>query len=161
MDFDFPAKKKTLKKELSRKSSRNKEPKLDYILLSTLPEIQEKLTVELDKQLLIYISENDDLDTMNTKIVSKTVKNAVEAVCPINAESKKKKEPWEDAKIKEMMFELHKRNLLWPKSLLYPKSFSAYITKILDQKTSGNLISALLIDLFKKSLGKIRTKIRT
>ena len=64
MDFDFPAKKKTLKKELSRKSSRNKEPKLDYILLRTLPEIQEKLTVELDKQLLIYISENDDVNVM-------------------------------------------------------------------------------------------------
>ena len=43
---------------------------------------------------------------MNTKIVS-TVKNAEEAVCPKSAESKKKKEPWEDAKSKEMMSELH------------------------------------------------------
>ena len=106
MDIDFPATKRTLKKELSRKSSRSKEPKLDYTLLRTNPEIQEKLTVELDKQLLNYISENDDVDTVNTKIVS-TVKNAVEAVCPKSAESKKKKEPWEDAKLKEMMSELH------------------------------------------------------
>ena len=90
MDNNFPATKRTLKKELSRKISRSKEPKLDYTLLRTNPEIQEKLTAELDKQLLNYINENDDLDTVNTKIVS-TVKNAVEAVCPKSAESKKKK----------------------------------------------------------------------
>ena len=51
MDIDFSATKRTLKKELSRKSSRSKEPKLDYTLLRTNPRIQEKLRVELDKQL--------------------------------------------------------------------------------------------------------------
>ena len=92
LDIDFPFTKRTLKKELSRKSCKSKEPKLDYIVLRTNPDIQEKLTVELDKQLLDHISEDDDVDTVNTNIVS-TVKNSVEAVCPKSADSKKKREP--------------------------------------------------------------------
>ena len=43
---------------------------------TTIFYIQEKLIVELDKQLLDHISEDDDVDKVNTKMVS-TLKNSL------------------------------------------------------------------------------------
>ena len=98
MTIDFPATKKELNHYLPSKT-REPKPKIDFTALRENVDLQEKLTLELDKE-LAAIENTQDIDALNSNIVE-TVNQCVDKVCP-KIKTKAKKEPWEDEELQKM-----------------------------------------------------------
>ena len=104
MNINFPATKRELTRFLPVKT-REPKPKIDFIALRENPDLQAKLTQELEKE-LAAIEDTQDIDTLNSNIVD-SVKLCVEKVCP-KIQIKAKKEPWEDEELQKIKEEIRK-----------------------------------------------------
>ena len=98
LDLEFPASKRFLKYQNSRKISKEKKPRIDLFELKNDKGVQKCMTKKLDEALAD--NDSDDVNKLNDIIVN-AVRHGIEEVCPKTAE-RKKEEPWEDDELKEM-----------------------------------------------------------
>ena len=103
MDIAFPKTKLDLKFQLSREVRPTPKPSMDLQSLRKDPEMQRKLTEYLDNELNAVVS--NDMDELNEKI-TESVRNGLEEICP-KIEPLKKKEPWEDEQLQELVKKLN------------------------------------------------------
>ena len=99
LNLEFPSTKKDLKINLSRQRPNEKKPKSDYQALCTSSALQQELTDELDSNL--NYSTKANISDLNDHIVD-VVRDSVEKICPRITEQKKK-EPWENDELKQLI----------------------------------------------------------
>ena len=104
MDIEFPSTKRALQKCLYQPP---KEERLmtDFNALKNSPELQQELSDRLETE-LSNIGSEEDIDSLNEKI-SFAVNIGVDQICP-KINPIKKKEPWEDETLPDMMKEAKK-----------------------------------------------------
>jgi retron-type reverse transcriptase len=107
MDISFPSSKRLLRQQISRTKTKNQKPRIDYSALRDKRELQQQLTEELDKELEGFIGQQmSDVNQVN-EVITTTVKRCVENTCP-KIEITRKKEPWEDDRLNQLMMQLRK-----------------------------------------------------
>ena len=102
MDVQFPSTKKHLQYELSRRPSREDTERVDFSTLCYDQDLQKELSAKIDSHLgVLYPNDVDELNDL----IATAVKESAEEVCP-KIRTAKKKEPWEDETLQEMMRDL-------------------------------------------------------
>lgn len=103
MNIQFPKTKRELRHHLSRATIREAKPTTDFRALRDSPDIRQRLTEKLDSEFEGLVI--NDIDELNDRITTTTVRECVDDVCP-KIDPIKKKEPWEDAVLQQQMKEL-------------------------------------------------------
>ena len=107
MNIIFPSSKKILRQQIRRIKIQNPKSRTEYSALRDKKDIQQQLTEELDKELEGFIGQLiRDINRVN-EIITPIVKRNVENICT-TVEVTKKKEPWEDETLNQLMRRLHK-----------------------------------------------------
>ncbi len=79
MNIDFPDTKREIRHHLSRAKSNEERPRTDFTALRDNPDVQQRLTANLEERLSNI--DCDDVDEINERIVT-TVRESVKEVCP-------------------------------------------------------------------------------
>ena len=105
MDLEFPSTKKALKHCLYQAPKEEKRLKTDFTALRKNPELQQELSDKLELELQ-NIDLEEDIDQLNERI-SFAVSIGADQTCP-KINPVKKKEPWEDETLNNMLIEAKK-----------------------------------------------------
>ena len=104
MDIDFPCSKKDLKAELRQGIPYQQPVRRNFNVLRDEEEKRRELTIKLEETLTCL--NQTDVDSLNDEIVD-AVRRSAEEVCP-PIEEMKKKEPWEDEELIQLVREMKK-----------------------------------------------------
>lgn len=108
MEIMFPVTKRHLQYHLSRRPKKPDVVTTDFVSLRKNDDLQRKLTERIDRSLEAPFAA--DVNELNDRIVN-VMKESVTEVCP-KLSTTRKKEPWENEELNEMMKDLKKtRNL--------------------------------------------------